>query len=278
MINEYPDIEQYNYILGEFYLELGDKYRDAEPPDIEKALEYYSKIIELLPNEADGYIRSGFQYIVLKEDSLGIKNLEKAVELRNLQGDSLDVIIVIGLAYNEAERYEDSIKHYQNVLEKEPHKREYLIALSIIYDTIEDYDTSVEVQQKLLDINSDDPYALNYIGYTWVNQNIKLDEAEIMIRRALEHEPENGYYIDSIGWLYYRQGKLEEARELEKAVQIVPNHTVILKHLAEIYETLGLKEFALEIYQNIQKIEPDTEIEEKINILKEMLGETIDEN
>ena len=81
---------------------------------------------------------------------------------------------------------------------------------------------------------------LNYLGYSWVDQGINLDEGMRMIRRAVEQRPDDGYIVDSLGWAYYRLGNYDEAvKHLERAVELKPEDPTINDHLGDAYWKVG---------------------------------------
>jgi tetratricopeptide (TPR) repeat protein len=91
---------------------------------------------------------------------------------------------------------------------------------------------------------------LNFIGYTWAEQGIKLDEAEDMVRRALKLSPNAGYIMDSLGWIYYQKKDYEKALEwLKKADKAQGPDAEILFHLGDCYRALGREDKARESYR-----------------------------
>ena len=104
--------------------------------------------------------------------------------------------------------------------------------------------------RKVLEFDPDHADALNYIGYTYAEQGIKLDEAMSLILRALKGKPESGYIIDSLGWVYYQQGAYNEAlKHLEEAASKVPNDPTIREHLGEVYFKKRMYQKSLEMYE-----------------------------
>jgi tetratricopeptide (TPR) repeat protein len=94
--------------------------------------------------------------------------------------------------------------------------------------------------KKALELNPDQPLVLNYLGYSWVDQGMHLEEALEMIRTAVELRPNDGYIVDSLGWAYYKLGRYEEAvEELERAVQLRPEDPIINDHLGDAYWKVG---------------------------------------
>ena len=91
---------------------------------------------------------------------------------------------------------------------------------------------------------------LNFLGYLLADHNRKLEEAEALIRRAVDREPDNGAFVDSMGWVYYRLGRLIEARrELERAVILTGGDAVVREHLGDVYKDLQLQDLAKEQYE-----------------------------
>lgn len=91
-----------------------------------------------------------------------------------------------------------------------------------------------------IEINPEHAHLLNYLGYSWVDRNENLQEGEELIRQALTFAPEDGYIIDSLGWVYYQTGRMEEAVvELERAVELLPDEAVINDHLGDAYWHVG---------------------------------------
>jgi len=89
--------------------------------------------------------------------------------------------------------------------------------------------------RKILEIDPDNAGALNYLGYMLADRNVKLNEALQMITKALEQEPNNGAYLDSLGWVYFRLGKLQDAEtNLRRAVELTPRDATVHDHLGEV--------------------------------------------
>ena len=90
--------------------------------------------------------------------------------------------------------------------------------------------------KKALELNPDQPLVLNYLGYSWVDQGLNLDEAFKMLRRAVELQPNDGYIVDSLGWAHFKLGQYQEAAQtLEKAIDLKPADPVVNDHLGDAY-------------------------------------------
>ncbi|HEC90316.1 MAG TPA: tetratricopeptide repeat protein [Alphaproteobacteria bacterium] len=95
---------------------------------------------------------------------------------------------------------------------------------------------------KALELKPDQPYVLNYLGYSWVDKGLNLKKAQEMIKKAVSLRPRDGYIVDSLGWVYYRLGKYADAvREMERAAGLRPEDPVINDHLGDAYWRIGRK-------------------------------------
>jgi Flp pilus assembly protein TadD len=122
--------------------------------------------------------------------------------------------------------------------------------------------------------------ALNYLGYTYADLGINLDEAKQLIDKALRLQPEEGYIIDSLGWVYFRKGNYAAAfTELSRAYSLMPDDPVVNEHMGDVNYRLGQVDKALPFYLKAWELGPeDFQIEKlkmKIDHLKE--GKKIDE-
>ena len=123
--------------------------------------------------------------------------------------------------------------------------------------------------KKALELFPDQPLVLNYLGYSWIDQGINLDEGMRMIQRAVEQRADDGYIVDSLGWAYYRIGNIEEAvKHLERAVELKPEDPTINDHLGDAYWRVGRVLEARFQWSHARDLKPEPEdlvkIEEKL--------------
>ena len=126
---------------------------------------------------------------------------------------------------------------------------------------------------RVLELEPDHAEALNFIGYTWADKNIRLKEALDYIEKAVALKPESGYIVDSLGWVYYRLGDyLRAEKELKRSLELIPDDPHIHDHLGDAYRSQGKRKDALEQYKKaLQLFEDDkkkSETQEKINALE----------
>ncbi len=237
---------------------------------VDKALAH----LERVQAESRFYANAVVHRAVLLHDmgkvDLAIEIVTQALEA---DPDNPDYYLYIGSFYEELERYNEAIEILGKGLEIDPKSARIHFRLGVIYDKIGDRKSAVEVMEKVVQIEPNDAKALNYLGYSYAEMGIHLEKAEALIIRALEIKPEDGYIIDSLAWVYYKQGAFEKALSwLKKAITLVPDDPTILEHIGDVYLKLNRKTAALKYYQRSLKIKAkDREaLQEKIRSLNAM--------
>lgn len=130
----------------------------------------------------------------------------------------------------------EAIPYQKKLLSIEPDKDANYFLLAILLDDTKNFEESIAAGKKALELNPRNADALNFVGYSLAENEGDLLEAKKLIEAALALEPQNGYFIDSLGWIYFREKNFSQAVvHLEKAVEIVPTDAVILEHLAQAY-------------------------------------------
>ena len=159
-------------------------------------------------------------------------------------------------------------------LEVFPDDENLLYEYGLLLEDSGEHSAALVIMQKIITIKPDNAAALNFVGFSWADKKINLDQALEYIQRAIELKPDNGYIRDSLGWVYYRLGKLDQAiKELETAVRLSPEDSAILEHLADVYLEKGRVRDALNTYKKALKFsagddKEKSRIQEKIRILE----------
>ena len=114
--------------------------------------------------------------------------------------------------------------------------------------------------KKALELYPEQPHVLNYLGYSWIDQGVNLDDGMNMIKRAVQQRPDDGYIVDSLGWAYFRTGNYEEAtKQLERAVELKPEDPTINDHLGDAYWRVGRTLEAKFQWAHARDLKPEAE-------------------
>jgi Flp pilus assembly protein TadD len=109
----------------------------------------------------------------------------------------------------------------------------------------------MQQMERAIALNPRNAAALNYLGYSYAEMGVRLDEAESLIRRALALDPDDGFYVDSLGWVYYQRGDYRRAVEqLERAVELAGDDPTVAEHLGDAYERDKRPDAALRVYRD----------------------------
>jgi tetratricopeptide (TPR) repeat protein len=167
--------------------------------------------------------------------------------------------------------FEGAVAQVEEMLRQEPENDELYYNLGVVYGESDRSEEAIRYMQRALELNPDNANALNYVGYTWAERGVNLDEAERMIVRAVELRPDDGYILDSLGWVYYMRarplveaGQNAEARawidralsELERAEELTGGDPVILEHLGDTYLLLDERRRALDKFEEALHLGP----------------------
>lgn len=231
------------FYLARIYLEQGEYDRSLK--EIDGALKINPDFIEL-------WIYLGFVAVEKKDYALAEYAFTEAAYRG---GDLSQIYYLLGAVMETKEMDTDAYFYYKKALQGNPRNTAALQALASLASRIGRDDETFEIFRKILEIDTLNAVALNYVGYTYAERNDSLDYALQLIDRALEIDVDNGYYIDSRGWVFYKMGRYEEALlELEKASEIVED-AVILEHLGDVYMQLENRDAAREAYQRASELD-----------------------
>jgi len=165
-------------------------------------------------------------------------------------------------------RLPEALSLLQKAHAKNPGSDTYRSRVAVCHELAGTWEEAVHIMQDLLRQSPDNPSALNFVGYVLAERGIRLAEAEQHILSALAFRPLDGYILDSLGWTYFRMGRLEEARAtLARADRLSPHEPEILRHLGEVFLALGNRAQAREVLLRALQHRPEPKIRRDIERL-----------
>lgn len=184
-------------------------------------------------------------------------------ELVTTHGDLPIVHVTLGDVFRAEHRFEEAVANYDLALELygEPTERQWFVffARGIAHERQDQWPEAEADFRKALELSPDQPNVLNYLGYSLVEKQSKLDEALAMIQRAVDARPNSGYIVDSLGWVLYRLGRYEEAvPHMERAAALMPVDPVVNDHLGDVYWAVGRElEARFQWHRALSFVDPD---------------------
>lgn len=256
---------------------------------------YLRLALHLAPDHGLAIVSLGDLYERIKQRERAIEVYESMPRSSPLRSTAE---LQIGLVLESLGRKEEAQKHLETLVAREPADPDALLALAnlqrsrkLFEEAGETYTKALALSEKsgrpdwttyyfrgvsyerskrwplaeadfkrALELYPDQPLVLNYLGYSWVDQGVNLDEAFQMLRKAVDLRPEDGYIVDSLGWAFYKLGKYDDAvRELERAIELKPADPVINDHLGDAYWKVGRKLEAGFQWNHARDLNPEPE-------------------
>ncbi len=210
----------------------------------ERAIEFYREVPADSPMHRISELQLG---LTLSQTGKMDEARQHLKALLESDPDDIRSYLAYGAVLSDAKDYAAMAANYDKAVEvigAVPKKTDWTIFFQrgIAYERLKQWDKAEPNFKRALELNPDQPQVLNYLGYSWVDKNMNLDQGIEMIRRAVELRPNDGYIVDSLGWAHYRLGAFDEAvTELERAVELRAGDPTINDHLGDAYWRVGRK-------------------------------------
>ncbi len=195
-----------------------------------------------------------------------------------LQADpsNIDIYVNLSQIYLQGKKYSDAEKILRRAEDRKLDSERVKFQLATIYERQKDFDRAESLFKEVLKENPKNAVVLNYIGYMLADRGIRLEEAVKYVEEALALDPNNGAYLDSLGWAFYKLNDLEKAETyLLKAAEIVRNDPVIHDHLGDLYFKTGNLQKALDSWNKSVSVGTEQEDTQKVRDKLEKLQETL---
>ncbi|MCP5061638.1 MAG: tetratricopeptide repeat protein [Ignavibacteriae bacterium] len=193
-----------------------------------------------------------------------LSNLKKANELNP---NELNAILAYSFSLNQLKRDDEALTYLERALRVDPKNLQALSMMGLIYDSKKMFVKSDSIYHKAVSLDSSNVLLLNNFAYSLAERGIDLERALKMVQVAVDEEPENSSYLDTIGWVYFQMGDYENAKNyIDKAIIHDEGNATLLDHLGDVHYKLDDKIKAKEIWQNAFELDSTkSDIQLKIN-------------
>jgi Flp pilus assembly protein TadD len=207
----------------------------------ELAIKTYERVPATSPLSQHARVQRALNLDQLERTDEAIAELERIVDSA---ASDREAIMALGNVLRGRKKFAECANVYSKAIDgiARPDKTDWVVFYfrGICYERSKQWPKAEVDMKKALELSPDQPLVLNYLGYSWVDQGVNLEEGMRMIRRAVEQRPDDGYIVDSLGWAYYRMGNFENAvKYLEQAVELKPEDPTINDHLGDAYWRVG---------------------------------------
>ena len=292
IIKEHPEKYQPYDLLAQVLdeearsLQRANRIGEAKAKFAKVAANYEQSLL-INPNHAGTYVR-------LAELLLGaLRDPERAVKLlgearRRFPG-APEIVYYLGIAQREAKQSQQAVATFEEALHEAQLEEDDDFVNAKFYfnygaaaEQAGLYNKAADLLRKSIALDPENSAeASNYLGYMWADHNMNLEEAETMIRRALQSEPNNASYLDSLGWVEFRKGQFDRALDdlLRAAKTAEREDPVVFEHIGDTYLKLNRIREALEAWQKALSLDPKNKnLADKIQTTKKMIGKDLPAN
>src|SRR3954469_4894045 len=221
-------------------LSLADLYESVKKPQM--AIKIYERVPANSPLKRNAQIQQATDLAASDRSEEAIRIL-KGVTAQDPK--DLEALMALGNIERGRKKFADCTQTYTQGINALPSTSEkgnwvYFYFRGICEERSKQWSKAEADMRKALELQPEQPHVLNYLGYSWIDQGINLDDGMKMIKRAVEQRPDDGYIVDSLGWAYYRISNYDDAvKNLERAIDLKPEDPTINDHLGDAYWRTG---------------------------------------
>lgn len=267
---------QAGLIMGQLALELKPDFPIAqilvaEILESDSRFRAANRVYDAIPDE-NPFSWSARLRMALNLDDLG--ETDAAIDvLENMikqHPERLEAYVTLGDVLRHHKRFDRAAQVYGTAIELigddvQPHHWNLFYARAIALERLNRWEEAEPLFLKALELEPNQPYVMNYLGYSWVEIGRNLEQAQKLIEDAVAQRPRDGFIVDSLGWVLYRFGEYEQAvPHLERAVELQPSDPVINDHLGDAYWRVGRSREARFQWRRALSLNPEDELKSQI--------------
>src|SRR5437763_3724829 len=241
-------------------LSLADLYESVKKPQM--AIKVYERVPANSPLKRNAQIQQATDLDSSDRSEEAIKILKNVTAQ---DPKDLEALVALGNIERGRKKFADCTQTYTQGIDALPSANEksnwvYYYFRGICEERSRQWSKAEVDMRKALELQPEQPHVLNYLGYSWIDQGINLDEGMKMIKRAVDQRPDDGYIVDSLGWAYFRIGNYEDAvKHLERAIDLKPEDPTINDHLGDAYWRVGRTLEAKFQWAHARDLKPEAE-------------------
>lgn len=237
-------------------LSLADLYESVKKPQM--AIKIYERVPAASPLKRNAQIQLATDLDAVDRTDEGIAILKSVIAE---DPKDIEAIMALGNIERARKKFADCAETYgKGIAVAEKPNWVFHYFRGICSERSKQWAKAEVDLKKALELQPEQPHVLNYLGYSWIDQGINLDEAMKMIRRAVEQRPDDGYIVDSLGWAYYRIADYDNAvKNLERAIDLKPEDPTINDHLGDAYWRVGRVLEARFQWQHAKDLKPEAD-------------------
>lgn len=253
ILREAPDSDKIRFYLAAVY---------EESKQYAKAIVHFKKVPSVSQFYAESAVHTAYLLKAQGQLDEALQGIEVAAKERP---DQPQIFAMYSSLLDDKGDYKKAVDVLNTAIQKFPENAQLRFYYGTMNDRIGNKEIVVSEMQKVLELDPNHVQGMNYLAFTWAEQNQNLGEAEKLARKALHLEPQDGYILDTLGWILLKQGKVTESiSTLEAAYKVQSGVSVIAEHLGDAYYKHAMVEKAKKMYKKAVELETDSKKVEEI--------------
>jgi Tfp pilus assembly protein PilF len=252
VLKQAPDSDKIRFYLAAVYEEMGVA---------DKAIEHFSKVPAASSFYQDSIVHAAYLLKETKKNKEAVKLVGEALKERK---DIPQFYAVYASLMDDSGQVDGAIVLLKEGIEKFPDYVQLRFFMGTLLDRKGEKEQSIEHMKKVVEMDPNHVQGLNYLAFSYADLGVRLEEAEGLVKRALEMEPKDGYILDTYGWVLFKLGKTNEAiRVLEAAHTHQPDESIIAEHLGDAYYRSQFMDKARRMYEKaVERASDETKVRE----------------
>ena len=253
LLKKSPDSEKIHFYLGSLYEEI---------KNYKTAIKNFDHVSPISRYYEDSVIHVSYLYKILGDTNEAI---QKAKESRDQKRENPRFWLLHASLLREDNQLDEAEKVLSLAVKLFPENKQIHFQLGSVYDLMNKTDKSVKHMKKVLDLDENHVQALNYLAYIYADVTLNLNTAEYLVRKALKLQPDDGFIMDTLGWVLFKQNRIREAvKILEQAHNKESGESIIAEHLGDAYFRYQRPIKAKNMYKKAVELEKDSKNKAKI--------------
>lgn len=243
LLGRMPTADKVRFYLGAVYEEV---------KNFKAAIPHFLKIQTGSPFYAESRVHASYLYKITGDSAKAVTTIEAAIKD---MPDHAPFYTLYASHLDDRREYAKAATMLKDAVKRFPQNAQLQYFLGNMFDRIGDRKSTVDQMKVVLGLDENHVQALNYLAYTYAESGQELDSAEKLARRALELKPQDGYVMDTLGWVLFKRGSFEESvKVLEDAHRLQPDEAIIADHLGDAYYYFRMPERAKRLYEKAAAI------------------------
>jgi tetratricopeptide (TPR) repeat protein len=253
LLRRHPESDRVKYLTA---------FGAERTEDFDRSLELYRGVPESSSLKFDADVRI---LLILKQQKAWDEVLDLGQAITEKAQATWETVALVAGVFAEGEKVKQALRTTEDGLKRFPDQPRLLFLKGVYQERLGEREACIATMREVLRIEPTNSSALNYLGYLFAERGENLEESEKLIRKALELKPDDGFYTDSLGWVYYQRKDFKKALEiLERASSLEPNEGVIHEHVADALLKLGQKKAAAQRLERALKGELEPKDRERV--------------